>query len=78
MLIFAFVVVLQFLNSQRPTDHPLLFSTFVQDVDQHPEKFKTGSAIQIRKNQESAEFRGTYANGENFVTTPESERGLRR
>jgi cell division protease FtsH len=69
MLIFAFVVVWQFLNSQRPEDHHLYFSTFVQDVDQHPEKFKAGAPIQIRKNQESAEFRGTYANGENFVTT---------
>src|SRR3954470_21637860 len=69
MLIFAFVVVWQFLNSQRPTDHPLLFSTFVQDVDQHPEKFKAGSAITIKKNNESAEFRGQWANGENFVTT---------
>src|SRR6266700_3755001 len=69
MLIFAFVVVWQFLNSQRPTDHPLLFSTFVQDVDQHAEKFKAGSAITIKKNNESAEFRGQWANGENFVTT---------
>jgi cell division protease FtsH len=68
ILIFAFVVVWQFLNSQRPEDHHLLFSQFVQDVDQHPEKFKPGSAIQIRKNQDSAEFRGQYANGENFVT----------
>ena len=41
----------------------------MQDVDQHPEKFKAAAAIQIRKNQESAEFRGQYANGENFVTT---------
>jgi cell division protease FtsH len=69
MLIFAFVVVWQFLNSQRPEDHHLLFSTFVQDVDQHPEKFKAGSAIQIKKNNESAEFRGQWANGENFITT---------
>jgi cell division protease FtsH len=69
MLIFAFVVVWQFLNSQRQEDHHLLFSTFVQDVDQHPEKFKVGAPIQIRKNVESAEFRGQYANSENFVTT---------
>jgi len=68
ILIFAFVVVWQFLNSQRPEDHHLLFSQFVQDVDQHPEKFKPGAAISIRKNQDSAEFRGQYANGENFVT----------
>src|SRR4029079_19347707 len=64
MLIFAFVVVWQFLNSQQQADHPLLFSMFVQDVDQHPEKFKSGSAITIKKNAESAEFRGTWANGE--------------
>ncbi|HVR60462.1 MAG TPA: AAA family ATPase, partial [Polyangia bacterium] len=69
ILIFAFVVVWQFLNSQRPEDHHLPFSMFVADVDQHPEKFKAGAAIQIRKNQESAEFRGQYANGENFVST---------
>jgi cell division protease FtsH len=68
-LIFAFVVIWQFLNGQRTEEHRLLFSTFVQDVDQHPEKFKVGGAIQIRKNQESAEIRGQYANGENFVTT---------
>jgi len=69
MLIFAFVVVWQFLNSNRPEDRRLPFSTFVQDVDQHPEKFKAGSAITIKKNNESAEFRGQWANGENFVTT---------
>src|SRR5262252_9002881 len=68
MLIFAFVVVWQFLNSNRPEDRRLPFSSFVQDVDQHPEKFKSGVPIQIRKNQDSAEFRGQYANGENFVT----------
>jgi cell division protease FtsH len=67
-LIFAFVVIWQFLNGQRAQENHVLFSTFVQDVDQHPEKFKTGSAITIRKNQESAEFRGQYANNENFVT----------
>ena len=33
MLIFAFVVVWQFLNSQRPEDHHLYFSAFVQDVE---------------------------------------------
>ncbi|HLK90519.1 MAG TPA: ATP-dependent zinc metalloprotease FtsH [Polyangia bacterium] len=68
-LIFAFVVIWQFLNNQRASETHVLFSSFVQDIDQHPEKFKAGSAIQIRKNQESAEFRGQYANGENFVTT---------
>ena len=41
----------------------------MQDVDQHPEKFKSGSAITIKKNNESAEFRGQWSNGENFVTT---------
>jgi cell division protease FtsH len=69
MLILAFVVIWQFLSTQRAEDHRLLFSTFVQDVDQHPEKFKASAAIQIRKTQESAEFRGQYATGENFVTT---------
>jgi cell division protease FtsH len=68
-LIFAFVVIWQFLNGQRAAETHVLFSQFVQEVDQHPEKFKTGSAIQIRKNAESAEFRGTYANNENFITT---------
>jgi cell division protease FtsH len=68
-LIFAFVVIWQFLNGQRAQENKVLFSTFVQDIDLHPEKFKVGSAITIRKNQESAEFRGQYANNENFVTT---------
>jgi cell division protease FtsH len=68
-LIFAFVVIWQFLNGQRTAENHVLFSTFVQDVDQHPEHFKPGAPIQIRKNQESAEFRGQYANGENFLTT---------
>jgi cell division protease FtsH len=68
MLIFAFVVVWQFLNGSHPEDRRLPFSTFVQDVDQHPEKFKPGASIQIRKNQDAAEFRGQYASGENFVT----------
>ena len=67
-LIFAFVVIWQFLNGQRAQENHVLFSTFVQDVDQHPEKFKANSAITIRKNQESAEFRGQYANNESFVT----------
>jgi cell division protease FtsH len=68
-LIFAFVVIWQFLNGQRTSETHVLFSQFVTDVDQHPEKFKAGSPIEIRKNQESAEFRGQYANNENFVTT---------
>src|SRR6185312_8034305 len=68
-LIFAFVVIWQFLNNQRASETHVLFSQFVQDVDQHPEKFKPSAPIEIRKNQESAEFRGTYATGENFVTT---------
>jgi cell division protease FtsH len=69
MLIFAFVVVWQFLSNTRVEDHRVPFSTFVQDIDQHPEKFKASSAITIRKNQDSAEFRGQYATGENFTTT---------
>jgi cell division protease FtsH len=68
-LIFAFVVIWRFLNEQRAEERHLVFSAFIQDIDQHPEKFKPGAAIQIRKNQESAEFRGQYANGENFMTT---------
>src|SRR5450631_2193155 len=68
-LIFAFVVIWQFLNGQRAQENHVLFSQFVQEVDQHPERFKAGSAITIRKNQENAEFRGQYANNENFVTT---------
>jgi cell division protease FtsH len=68
-LIFAFVVIWQFLNGQHTPESKVVFSQFVSDVDQHPEKFKAGSPIQIRKNQESAEFRGQYANNENFITT---------
>jgi cell division protease FtsH len=68
-LIFAFVAIWQILNNQRAEEKHILFSTFTQDVDQHPEKFKVGSAIQIRRNQDGAEFHGTYVNGENFVTT---------
>ena len=68
-LIFAFVAIWQILNNQRAEEKRILFSTFTQDVDQHPEKFKAGSSIQIRRNQDGAEFHGTYVNGENFVTT---------
>jgi len=68
-LIFAFVAIWQILNNQRAEEKRILFSTFVQDVDQHPEKFKAGSSIQIRKNQDGAEFHGTYTNGENFAST---------
>jgi cell division protease FtsH len=69
MLILLFLVVWQFLSKQGAEDRHLLFSTFVQDVDTHPEKFKATSAIQIRKTAESAEFKGQYATGETFVTT---------
>jgi cell division protease FtsH len=69
MLILLFLVVWQFLSKQGAEDRHLLFSTFVQDVDLHPEKFKATSAIQIRKTAESAEFKGQYATGETFVTT---------
>jgi cell division protease FtsH len=69
MLILAFVVVYQFLTSSRESDHRLAFSMFMQDVEQHPEKFKAGSAIQIRKTPEAAEFRGTLATGEPFTST---------
>jgi cell division protease FtsH len=69
MLILLFLVVWQFLSKQGAEDRHLLFSTFVSDVDQHPEKFKATSAIQIRKYQDSAELKGQYATGETFVTT---------
>ena len=69
MLIFAFVVIWQFLNNQRAEEKRSCSRRSSQDVDQHPEKFKAGASIQIRKNQDGAEFHGTYANGENFVTT---------
>ena len=69
MLILLFLVVWQFLSKQGEQDRHLLFSTFVSDVEQHPEKFKASSAIQIRKNQDSAELKGQYATGETFVTT---------
>ena len=68
-MIVAVGVIWQFLNGQRVEEKRILFSTFAQDIDQHPEKFKAGTSITIRKNQESAEFHGTYATGENFVTT---------
>jgi cell division protease FtsH len=69
MLILLFLVVWQFLSKQGAEDRHLLFSTFVSDVDQHPEKFKATSAIQIRRTQDSAELKGQYATGEAFVTT---------
>ena len=69
MLIFAFFVVYQFLSGNRPDDHRIAFSLFMSDVESHPEKFKAGSAIQIRKTQDAAEFRGQLATGETFTTT---------
>ena len=69
MLILLFLVVWQFLSKQGEQDRHLLFSTFVSDVEQHPEKFKASAAIQIRKNQDSAELKGQYTTGETFVTT---------
>jgi cell division protease FtsH len=69
MLIFAFFVVYQFLSGSRPDDHRLAFSLFMQDVEQHPEKFKAGTSIQIRKFQDAADFRGQLASGESFTTT---------
>ena len=68
-LIFAFVAIWQILNNQRAEEKRIPFSTFVQDVDQHPEKFKAGIPLQIRKNQDGAEYHGTYTNGEAFVST---------
>jgi len=68
-LIFAFVVIWRVLSDQGTGEHRLLFSQFVQDIDQHPEKFKANTPIRIIKNQESAEFRGQHANGEAFVST---------
>jgi cell division protease FtsH len=67
-LIFAFVAIWQILNNQRAEEKHILFSQFTQDVE-HPEKFKPSASIQIRRNQDGAEFHGTYVNGENFVTT---------
>jgi len=69
MLIFAFFVVYQFLSGNRPDDHRVAFSTFMQDVDQHPEKFKAGTPIQIRKTQDAADFRGQLQSGESFIST---------
>jgi len=69
MLILAFFVVYQFLNGNRPEDHRMAFSMFMQDVDQHPEKFKATPAIQIRKAQDAADFRGQLASGDTFATT---------
>jgi cell division protease FtsH len=68
-LIFAFVAIWQILNNQRAEEKRIPFSQFTQEIDQHPEKFKVNGLIQIRKNQDGAEFHGTYTNGENFVTT---------
>ena len=69
LLILLFLVVWEFLSNNRTEERKLLFSTFVSDVEFHPEKFKSTSAIQIRKNQDSAELKGQYATGETFVTT---------
>jgi cell division protease FtsH len=69
MLIFAFFVVYQLLSGSRPDDHKMAFSLFMQDVEQHPEKFKSGASIQIRKAQDAADFRGQLQTGETFVTT---------
>ena len=69
MLIFAFFVVYQFLSGNRPDDHRLAFSLFMQDVEQHPEKFKSGTSIQIRKTVDSADFRGQLTSGESFTST---------
>jgi cell division protease FtsH len=69
LLILLFFVVWQFLSQARNEERRLSFSQFVQDVEQHPEKFKPTAPIQIRKNQDSAEFKGTYATGETFSTT---------
>jgi cell division protease FtsH len=68
-LIFAFVAIWQILNNQRAEEKRIPFSTFAQKVDQHPEEFKPSGLIQIRKNQDGAEFHYTNASGENFVTT---------
>jgi cell division protease FtsH len=69
MLIFAFFVVYQFLSGNRTDEHRVAFSTFMQDVEHHPEKFKSGASIQIRKTQDAAEFRGTLSTGEPFTST---------
>ena len=69
MLIFAFFVVYQLLSGSRPDDHKMAFSLFMQDVEQHPEKFKAGASIQIRKAQDAADFRGQLQSGETFMTT---------
>ncbi|HVZ73752.1 MAG TPA: ATP-dependent zinc metalloprotease FtsH [Polyangia bacterium] len=69
LLILLFLVVWEFLSNNRAEERKLLFSTFVSDVELHPEKFKATSAIQIRKNGDSAELKGQYATGETFVTT---------
>ena len=66
MLIIAFFVVYQFLSGNRPDDHRLAFSKFMSDVELHPENFKSGASIQIRKTQDAAEFRGQLASGESF------------
>src|SRR4051794_804244 len=63
LLILLFFVVWQFLSQARNEERRLSFSQFVQDVEQHPERFKATAPIQIRKNQDSAEFKGTYATG---------------
>jgi cell division protease FtsH len=68
-LIFAFVAIWQILNNQRAEEKRIPFSQFSQEVEQHPEKFKANGLIQIRKNQDGAEFHYANASGENFVTT---------
>ena len=69
MLIFAFVVIWQFLNGQRTPRRTSCSRSSCRTSTSTRRSSRSASPIEIRKNQESAEFRGQYANGENFVTT---------
>ncbi|MBN2573792.1 MAG: ATP-dependent zinc metalloprotease FtsH [Deltaproteobacteria bacterium] len=68
-MIFAFIVVWQFINP-RQVEHQLTFSDFVQKVEKSPAEFKSAPPLEIRINGNSAEFRGVLKkNDEPFVTT---------
>jgi len=70
-LLLALFVVYQLLNAPRPDNKPLPFSTFISEVEQHPEKFKDAPPVKISISAkgQSAEFSGKWKGGEGFVAT---------
>ncbi|MCG5055783.1 MAG: ATP-dependent zinc metalloprotease FtsH [Myxococcales bacterium] len=65
MLILAFFVVWQLLG-QRPAQNQVAFSTFIQQVESHPEEIK---ALRVRMSDNFAEFQGTEKDGTQFIST---------